>query len=261
MIMSVSLSVSIVIYKNYDDAFKAVETIERFTDTEITKAVYLVDNSCASAEESDSFARRVADFGDVFYINTNENLGFGKGHNFVLEMLNSEYHAIVNPDIILKDDAFSEIIGFMKSTSAGMCIPRLTDEGGKLQPIYRREITVTDMSIRMFAKKLFKKRQEYHTMQDCNYTKPFRVPFGQGSFLVIKTELFKRLNGFDERYFMYMEDADLCKRVNEVSELVYCPYAEVIHKWEKGSHKSFRLMKIHIESMLAYFNKWGWKWK
>ena len=116
------------------------------------------------------------------------------------------------------------------------------------------------MFVRMFFKNNFKKRQEWHTMQYEDYSKPFQVPFGQGSFLVIKTELFKRINGFDERYFMYMEDADLCKRVNQVSKLMYFPGATVVHKWQRGSHKNKKLFKYHIESMRHYFKKWGYKW-
>jgi hypothetical protein len=98
-------------------------------------------------------------------------------------------------------------------------------------------------------------------MQSSNYDKPFRVPFGQGSFLVIRTELFKEISGFDERFFMYLEDADLCKRVNEISEVVYFPGTTVIHKWERGSHKNLKLFKMHMKSMFKYFSKWGFKLK
>jgi len=106
---------------------------------------------------------------------------------------------------------------------------------------------------------MFKGRQAKHTLQHKDYSVPFQVPFAQGCFLVIRTELFKSLGGFDDRYFMYMEDADLCRRVNERSSVMYYPGATVMHAWEKGSHKSRKLMKIHIRSMLSYFNKWGWK--
>ena len=259
--MSVKLSVAIVVYNHYSDALCAVRTIELFTDKKITKTVYVVDNSSRHDSEQSDFKERLKEYTDVVYFDTYENLGFGKGHNYVLNYLDSEYHAIVNPDIKLKDDAFSAILEYMDSNGVGMSIPRLVDEKGNLQSVYRREITVEDMFIRMFASRFFKKRQAYHTMQECSYKTPFPVPFGQGSFLVVRTEIFRKLNGFDERYFMYMEDADFCKRVNEISQLMYCPYAEVIHKWEKGSHKNMRLLKIHIKSMLKYFHKWGWKFK
>lgn len=190
-----------------------------------------------------------------------ENTGFSKGHNYVLPYLDSTYHAIINPDILLEHDALGVIIDYLeKNSDVGMCIPNITDINGNRYNIYRNEVTVFDMFIRMFCRGLFKKRQARHTMQYEDYSKPFQVPFGQGSFLVIRTELFKKLNGFDERYFMYMEDADLSKRVNQCSKLMYLPYATVIHKWNRGSHRNKRLFKYHFNSMIQYFKKWGIKW-
>ena len=167
--------------------------------------------------------------------------------------------SIVNPDILLTEDSFLTLMGFLEKTGAGMVVPRLTDEQGELQSVYRREPTLLDMAIRMFFPSLFKKRQSYHTMQDMDYGKPFRVPFAQGSFLVIRTELFRELGGFDNRYFMYMEDVDLCRQVNIKSSLWYCPKTSVIHKWERGSHKDWKLLKLHLTSMFQYFRKWGWR--
>ena len=140
-----------------------------------------------------------------------------------------------------------------------MAVPRLLDTEGNLQAVYRRELTVLDMGIRMFFPTHFKKRQAYHTMQDMDYEKPFKMLCVQGSFFVIRTKMFRQLCGFDERYFMYMEDADLCRFVSVVSDLWYCPDTKVIHRWERGSHKDPKLRKIHIRSMLKYFCKWGWR--
>ena len=141
----------------------------------------------------------------------------------------------------------------------GMAIPLLVDEDEKRQDVYRLELTVFDMFNRMFLNSAFQKRANKHIMKNMDYSTPFQVPFGQGSFLVIRTSLFKELSGFDERFFMYVEDADLCKRLNQISKLLYYPYAKVIHKWEKGSHKNKVLFKYHIQSMIYYFKKWGWK--
>ena len=127
-----------------------------------------------------------------------------------------------------------------------------------MQFVYRKNPTIFDMFIRMFCKKLFPKRIKYHTLQNKDYTKPFQVPFAQGSFLIIKSQLFKELKGFDENFFMYMEDADLCRRVNQITKLMYCPETEVIHKWNKGSHKNIMLFMSHIKSMKYYFTKWGY---
>lgn len=258
--MSVKLSATIVAYNNYRDITEALMSLEKFTDSAIEKKIYIVDNGMTVSSESSikEFKRFIAQYEDITYIDAGKNLGFGKGHNLVLPQLNSEYHAIVNPDILFTEDAFKTIIDYMDSHgNVGMCIPQIVDEQGELQQVYRKEVTVPDMFIRMFCKKLFPKRVADHTLQDQDYTKPFRVPFGQGSFLVIKTALFKELNGFDDAFFMYLEDADLCKRVNQVSNLIYLPDATVIHKWEQGSHKNMKLFKYHVKSMGHYFSKWG----
>lgn len=219
------------------------------------KKIYIVDNS----SEENTLEKLVEEYPEVVYVKTERNLGFGGGHNYVLSRLDSRFHAIVNPDIILTEDSFSVLLEYMQDETIGMAVPRMTDEEGALQAVYRREITVKDMGIRMFLSSCFRKRQAWHTMQEMDYERPFRVPFAQGSFLFIRTELFQKLGGFDERYFMYMEDADLCRQVNLESSLWYCPYTTVIHRWEHGSHKDKKLLKIHISSMFRYFQKWGWK--
>ncbi len=256
----IDLSITIVLYHNYEDVKKAIETIEKYTNKNINKKIYLVDNGRENVEEKDfnTFKKFFKMYEDIEYIDAKSNLGFGKGHNLVLDKINSKYHAIVNPDIILKEDSFSKIIKYMdKNEDVGMVIPKMIDETGEMKKVYREEVTIHDMFIRMFCSKWFPKRMGKITLQSKDYTKEFQVPFGQGSFLVIRTKLFKELKGFDDRFFMYMEDADLCKRVNQISKLMYIPDTEVIHKWEKGSHKNRELFMYHIQSMIKYFVKWS----
>lgn len=253
--MMTDLSITIVAYNNEEDVNKAVCSIMEHTALSISKRIYLVDNSTVP----NGLSKLSEKFPEVSYLKTETNLGFGRGHNQVLPFLDSRYHAIVNPDILLTEDSFSILINFLEKNGYDMVVPRLLDTEGNLQAVYRRELTVLDMFIRFFLKKGFSKRKAHHTMQDMDFAKPFPVPFAQGSFLVIRTPLFKELDGFDERYFMYVEDADLCRRVNACGTLYYCPDTAVIHKWEKGSHRDKGLRKEHIRSMFRYFNKWGWK--
>lgn len=255
--MDILLSICIVVYKRYSDALKLISAIEEYTNFDVKKVLYVVDNSPEKTKGRLSFIDNLKEFSDVEYVFTNGNLGFGGGHNFILSKINSKYHAILNPDIVLSEDVFSTIIDYMNTKpDVGMVIPKITDENGHIQHVYRKEVTVLDMFIRVFCKRLFPKRVADHTLQDMDYTKPFPVPFGQGSFLVIRSNIFKKLGGFDDRFFMYMEDADLSKRVNQVSKLMYIPYATVVHKWERGSHKNIQLMIYHMKSMYYYFKKW-----
>ncbi|WP_056960641.1 glycosyltransferase [Liquorilactobacillus satsumensis] len=257
----IDLSISIVVYKDYLSAFETIKSIETFTNVNIKKIIYVIDNSNEKSDSKKRFLKKIKLYEDICFISTEKNLGFSKAHNLVIEKLYSKYHAIVNPDVILHEDSFEKIINFMElnQKDVGMVIPKIVDPNGILQLAYRRELTILDMVVHFFNAKLFRKRYDYHTMKEKNFDKSFSVPFGQGSFLVIQTSLFKKLNGFDERFFMYMEDADLCKRVNQVSKLKYFPNSVVEHKWVRGSHKNLKLLKIHIVSMVKYFQKWGIK--
>lgn len=260
--MKPQLSMTIVAYHNYAQIKTAITSIEKYTAPGISKKIYISDNSVFESDsvEKLDFMNFLASYKDVEYIDNQANLGFGKGHNVVLDRIESDFHAIVNPDVEICEDVFSAILSYMKKeNTVGMVIPKIVDENGEIQAAYREYPTVFDMFIRMFCKPFFKKRQAKHTLQDKDYNTPFAVPFAQGCFLVIRTAIFKSLGGFDDRYFMYMEDADLCRRVNDQYCVIYYPGASVIHAWEKGSHKNMKLMKIHIKSMFSYFNKWGWK--
>ena len=261
-----AVSVSVVLYRDYGSPAQMLRTLYERTDPGLPLQVFAVDNGdlapgdplCA---ERDRFAAEFSGARGFEYVDAGGNLGFGRANNLALRRASSDYHAFVNPDVLFTEDALSELAAFMgEHREAGMAIPRMVDERGELQRVYRRGITVLDAANRMLLGNRLRSRDRWHTMADEDYSRPFRVPFGQGSFLFGRTALLKRLGGFDDRFFMYLEDADLCRRVNEVSELLYCPDATVVHKWERGSHKDPSLLREHLRSYAQYFRKWGLAW-
>ena len=74
----------------------------------------------------------------------------------------------------------------------------------------------------------------------------------------MRVDVLKRTGGFDERFFMYAEDLDLCRRIGEVAKTIYYPVVSIFHEYGKGSYKNRKLLKYHICSVIKYFNKWGW---
>lgn len=254
------LSINIVAYRNYGDISSAVKSIINHTDIAIETKIYITDNSeNAGAPEQIAFQREMETLGCIYHI-LPKNAGFGAGHNYVLAELDSDYHAIVNPDILLTEDSFASITSFMEQNpDVGICIPRLVDAEGSQIAVYRRDPKLFDMFIRRFLPNHFKKRQDAITYADADFTKPFDIEFGQGSFLVLRTALMKELGGFDERFFMYMEDADLCRRARKSARVMYYPGTTVVHKWEKGSHKNIKLFRYHVISMFKYFAKWAFR--
>lgn len=265
--ITVPISLSVVLYRDYQTPSAMIRSLMQSADAKLQFCIIAVDNSNLHAgdtlaAERDQFVNEFSNLDSSThqfrYVDAHANLGFGKANNVALDMVNSQYHVFVNPDILFIDDALTTLKSFMNAhPDVGMCIPRMIDAEGHPLKVYRHDITVLDAFNRMFLKNRLRKRDYWHTMSDEDYSKPFRVPFGQGSFLFARTKLLKQLGGFDDSYFMYLEDADLCRRVNQVSQLVYCPDAVVVHKWEQGSHKNPRLFKEHLKSYAIYFRKWG----
>jgi len=97
-------------------------------------------------------------------------------------------------------------------------------------------------------------------MKDCDYDRELDVSCLSGCFLVGKTELLKRLGGFDSSYFLYFEDFDLCQRVQrEGFRTIYYPGFEVEHRWARNSHKNWIHTWYFVTSAIKFFNRWGWK--
>lgn len=257
------VTVSVVVYRDYASPLAMAESLAAETDPALRVRLYVVDNSALApgdplGAERDAFAEGLGRLGFCEYVDAGGNLGFGRANNLALSMADSRYHAFVNPDVLLVEDALSKLRDFMDSRpSCGMCAPRLVDEEGRLQDAYRLDPTVLDALNRTVLHGALRRRARRHSMGDADYSRPFRVPFAQGSFLFGRTGLLKELGGFDDRFFMYLEDADLCRRVNGASELLYCPDATAVHRWERGSHKSASLMRRHLDSYRLYFKKWG----
>lgn len=257
------VSISAVVYRDFETPQQMISTLEEFTSPQLSKQVFIIDNSAlphgdALIQNQEAFQNFLEQYPDVAYIDARQNLGFGRANNLVLGESQAEFHAFINPDIVFSEDSLSVLVSYMRENpDVGMVIPRMVGADGRLLKVYRKYPTLIDAINRTFLGNRLVKRNYEHTLQGMDYTKPFDVPFGQGSFLVGRTSLLQELGGFDERYFMYLEDADLCRRVNEVSKLQYVPYTTVQHKWERSSHKNSKLMLEHIKSYRTYFSKWG----
>jgi GT2 family glycosyltransferase len=91
-----------------------------------------------------------------------------------------------------------------------------------------------------------------------DYNSIMEVPNLSGCFMFVRTEVFSKVGLFDERYFLYLEDTDLCRRINEHYRTVYYPVESIIHGYRRESYKSFKLLAYHLRSSIQYFNKWGW---
>ena len=245
------ITASIVVYK---ENLKVLENaIDSFLGSPLSKKLYIIDNS-----PSNEFKNKIQN-DSVEYIYSNKNVGFGKGHNSILHKLTSEnkYHLILNPDVRFHPEILEKLVLMMESNeSFSMIAPRVLNSNNELLYTARRYPSLFELIFRFLG--IFKKftiRGEYKNQ---NHKQSFSPDFVQGSFMLFKTEDLLRLEGFDERYFMYMEDVDICRKIDlSGKRKLYFPATEIIHTHRKGSSKEFRLFFIHISSIIKYFIKWG----
>lgn len=198
------------------------------------------------------------------YIHNPSNPGFGTAHNLIFEKFSdlAEYHLIINPDIVFTGNIVFELINFLsKNEHAGCVMPKIYYPNGNIQRLAKLLPGPKDLILRRLAipkvKSRINKRFELH---EANYESGnFMVPFVSGCFLLFRTSVIKNLGFFDERYFMYMEDTDLSRKlwVNKHPPYYYGGVS-VIHNYTRESSKKLKLFRIHIVSAIKYFNKWGW---
>lgn len=243
---------SIVTYNNISTIAKTLETL--FGETkDIDFKLYVLDNG--SSDGTPEFIEK--NYPDVTVIRSGKNVGFGAGHNIIINQVESKYHAVINPDIVLTQNAVKKMADFMdENPDIGLLSPRICFPDGRDQILGKRNPHLKYLvASRLRGDEPSKLLREY-AMLDCDLSKPTEIENATGCFMFIRTDILKSIGGFDDGFFMYFEDADLARRINEVSKCVYYPDAVVNHVWGRDSKRNFKLMLVHINSMLRYFRKW-----
>lgn len=192
-----------------------------------------------------------------------ENEGFGLGHNLNVANMKEKYLLLCNPDVLITKDSFQIMYDYLRSHPETIVAPKVLNADGSTQYLFRRKLTVLDYFLRFipfaFIKKRFQQRLANFECRDLS-DETQEVLFASGCFLMMEKEDFQAVKGFDSRFFMYFEDNDLCLRLRQAGKrIVYLPQAKITHFYGKGSHRSFKLFRIFITSMVKYFNKWGWE--
>ena len=221
-------------------------------------SLYIIDNS-----SNDELRELVSDNPKLHYIHS-INLGYGSGHNIAIKKaleLGSDYHIILNPDVYWHDNVVEELYNYMTHNyECGLIMPKVLYPNGNYQYLCKLVPTPIDLIIRRFIPiKSWQDRHDYkYEMQWTNYDKIMEVPILSGCFMMLRCDIIKNVGGFDERYFMYAEDVDLCRRIGDVSKTIFYPFVSIFHEYTKGSYGNRKMLLMHIKSITKYFNKWGW---
>ncbi|MCA8034498.1 glycosyltransferase family 2 protein [Burkholderia arboris] len=266
------LTVSIVVYRpDVERFFKTLQSLRdavcamRRRDPNFHAVICVVDNGGTADIWEDMARLNMAGF-ECSSLSGHGNVGYGRGHNLSIATANSEHHLILNPDIDLDEDSLVQALSFMCSRpDVGLLTPNISDEKGGIQYLCRRPPAIFDLLVRGFFpaswKARFVKRLARYEMRDVinDHDIVENPPIVSGCFMLFRTEVLKKLGGFDPRYFLYFEDYDLSLRTHDVARVAYVPSVRVVHHGGGASRKGFAHIRMFAVSAFKFYNRFGWR--
>ncbi|MFN8140613.1 MAG: glycosyltransferase family 2 protein [Fimbriimonadales bacterium] len=249
------LSITICSWNTSDELAACLRSIEAVR-SEANFEVIVVDN--ASEDGSPDMVEK--EFPWVCLHRMVENLGFGKGHNFAFTKASGKLLMPLNSDTVVKPGAIKQLIEFMnQNVNVGIVGPKLLNPDGSLQYSCRKFPTPAAALFRntplgkFFPNTRFVKE---YLMTEWKHDEPMDVDWVSGAAFVMRRELYDKIGGFDERFFMYMEDVDLCMRTHSASyRVVYFPVPTITHAIGRSTDRMPQKMIRQFHSSMFLFYK------
>ena len=201
-----------------------------------------------------------------YWLSNSDNPGYGRAVNRLITSLEvvPKYLGVLNTDLSWQQGVFSTLLSWLElHPDVALAAPQIVDENRVIQKLCKRNPTILGLLSRRFVPNWLKpnwlKRYDrWYVMGDKDYLQSFDVPYLSGCCMLMRRDAFCKVGGFDERYFLYLEDADLTRSLKQQGRCVHLPIAEVVHNWGRGNYRNLRLMLVNLESSWHYFQKWGW---
>ena len=216
--------------------------------TSIEAEVIVVDNN--SSDDSCTMVQQL--FPCVKLISNKKNFGFSKGNNIGVDQAKGEYLCILNPDTVVAEDTFTRILAFVDSKSdAGIIGCQLIDGRGYFLAESKREVPTPKVAFQ----KLLGKTKNYYT-NNLNAYDNGNTDILVGAFMILKRDIYKEVNGFDENYFMYGEDIDLSYKVLKAGyKNYYYGESAIIHFKGESTLKDKVYSKRFYSAMGIFYKK------
>lgn len=251
------LSIVIVNYNVRNLLKKCLESVFKY-EKDIEFEVIVADNN--SKDHSQKMLKR--DFPQVKLIENKRNLGFSKGCNQGIKESQGRYILLLNPDTELTPGGFKKMIDFMDTRpEVGICGPKMTDQEGNLHlscrsfPSYLTAISSSQSILnRIFPENFLSQK---YLLRNLDHSQIQEVDWVSGSCLLAKREMLEKIGLLDERFYLYVEDVDLCYRAKKSGfSVFYFPAVVVIHHIGKSTEKKkINMLVEHHRSMYYFYRK------
>lgn len=234
------ISISIVSHRQLSLVKILLDDIEKYCGSlpiEVLLTINTLDEHVGSLDEY-TFPIKI--------IQNKRLMGFGENHNKAFRSAIGEYFCVLNPDIRLKMEPFNELVHCLKDERIGVVAPLVLNGDGEIEDSARQ----FPSPVMIFGKVIGFKLQKPYLLNDSR----IHPDWVAGMFMLFRVDAFREINGFDEKYFLYYEDVDICARLtNENKRVVLCTDSEVIHLAQRASHRNLKYLSWHIASMVRFF--------
>ena len=237
--MNKLVTVSLVSHGQFSLVLQVLSDLTRLCANDIAEAVLTINIDEAVSLPLD---------GPAFPVRVLRNIqpkGFGENHNAAFKLATGDFFCVLNPDIRLKDNPFPTLIKMAQQTGVGVVAPRIVNTSGLREDSARRFPTPSEL----LRKALGGKSEVVTDAPDAS------VPdWIAGMFMLFPRSVFEELHGFDERYFLYYEDVDLCARLALAGyKRLVCSDVTVVHDARRSSHGNLRYAAMHLQSIFRFF--------
>lgn len=223
--------------------------------------VIVVDNG--SKDGSPELVRKK--FPQVKLIKLDKNIGFGKANNLGTKEARGDWLLFLNSDTVIKNGAIEKIFAWLQGREVDVVGCKLQNKDGSLQQSVGFFPTLSRVfSMMFFIDDLpFFKGLPYQQKNKKFYKKDQEIDWATGAFLLVKKDLFEKVGGFDEHFFMYAEEVDLCHRLKgKGARIWYTPRGEIIHLKGESSKDGFEAAVLgEFRGLISFFKKYRPFWQ
>lgn len=191
-------------------------------------------------------------------IKNKTNMGFGAANNVAAKLASGDILLFLNNDIIVENDFITPVVHKLSNAEYGVLGPKILNHDHTFQLSAGSKPTLINEMRDKFVHKYYRNAEWLNKKVLYKFHKENKVDWVTGACLFIKRTLFNDIGGFDEKFFMYFEDKDLCKRVKDIGcQILYFPEVEVVHLMGKSSNtmQAEKLRRIYRESQRYYYLK------
>jgi N-acetylglucosaminyl-diphospho-decaprenol L-rhamnosyltransferase len=236
-----SILISVISHKQAHLVQGLLSDLERFCPKEDLEVVVTINVQEKIPFKEDDFKFKIK------VIQNKHPKGFGANHNAAFRLKDSHFFCVLNPDVRFIQDPFPLLAPLQTDERIGVIAPLILKGDHSVEDSARRLPT----PVRLMKRIITSKKND---RLDYNMNKMIYPDWVAGIFALFPRQVFDEMKGFDERYFLYFEDVDLCCRLRLAGyKIILDPRVSVVHEARRDSHKNRQYLKWHIQGAMRFF--------